>query len=167
MPTATTQPVGPSLYTVLGLPDSSASPDNVKIAYRRSLLAHHPDKNVTHIPAFTIDHIIHAYKVLSNPALRLAYDVSRAADASAAPKCEHAPSHAGLDAVDLDDMRFDLLTATWSRACRCGNMRAFEVTETELEVLAVPGQREVIVSCADCSLSIVVCFAVADASDVE
>jgi diphthamide biosynthesis protein 4 len=158
-------------YQLLGLEEKHhaavLSSQEVKAAYRRALLQHHPDKKVQ-TPSFrptkngekspvTVDEIALAYKVLSEPVLRAEYNRWLQTDDSG----EDANSRVhrtGLETVDLDDLVFDPASSLWSRSCRCGDDSGFLVTEAELEKNAEDG--ELFVGCKGCSLWLRVLFGV-------
>ncbi|ROT37450.1 hypothetical protein SODALDRAFT_325052 [Sodiomyces alkalinus F11] len=164
----------------------------VKRAYHRALLRHHPDKaksetanrtppsahltgsNSRGSPEFTIDQITVAYKTLSDPKSRAAYDLSlyaASASARAHGPFGHEGRHhqggagvtsfqTGVENVDLDDLPFDEAQDCWYRGCRCGNDRGFVFAETDLEDAGAAG--ELLVGCRDCSLWMKVHFAIMD-----
>lgn len=157
----------PNHYVVLGLPNphgmkQQISQHDVKTAYRRALLRHHPDKsngvNTVDRPIakYTVDQLLLAYSTLSDPASRSRYDQSQ----RLASNLEDCKSHPGLEIVDLDDLWFNEAECTWYRSCRCGNQRGFFITEQELEDNAEYG--EVIIGCRGCSLCLKVKFLVVD-----
>ncbi|KUL83559.1 hypothetical protein ZTR_10564 [Talaromyces verruculosus] len=177
-------------YSILNIPSSSAgnppiiSKQQLKNAYHKALLKHHPDKSSpspTPTPApggrgsnaYTIDDITNAYKVLSDPELRAEYDrdliLQRKSFTKAAGKADDVSFHTGLEIVDLEDMtEQDDETAgssSWYRGCRCGDEKGFIVTEDELEAEAQHG--EILVGCRGCSLWIKVLFAVEDDQQEE
>lgn len=159
-------------YVILGLPfadaqKSSVSPNDIKSAYRRALLRHHPDKSSVstsastststkslNAPNYTTDQILLAYKILIDPSSRSRYDQSLRVAPSR--HFDGEKSHPGLETVDLDDFAFDETQAAWHRACRCGNERGFVITEGELEADAEIG--EVVTGCRGCSLWLSVTF---------
>jgi diphthamide biosynthesis protein 4 len=151
----------PDYYTILNLAtrklDPSLSPSEVKAAYKRALLQHHPDKTSTSAPksGFTIDSIALAYKILSSPALKTEYDLGLQ---TARPKDDDKVFRTGLDTVDLDDLTYDEAKEIWTRGCRCGDDHGFVVTEAELELNAEDG--ELILGCRGCSLWLRVLFGV-------
>lgn len=137
------------------------SPQQLRIAYKRALLAHHPDKHGArqHDANLTIDQISLAYKVLSDPTLRQEYDSAL----HNAGGDEELPGkfrifHTGLDTFDLDDLTFDTTKEYWTKPCRCGDGGGFVVTEDELEANAQDG--ELITGCKGCSLWIKVLYSV-------
>lgn len=156
-------------YEVLALPSNhSTSKDltdkDIRHAYRRALLLHHPDKSRPSITSprtsrYTIDAITLAYKTLINPSTRSKYDLSLITP-STATKVPFRPSHPGLDTVDLGDMGYDGTEQMWYRGCRCGKDGVFVITEEELELNAEYG--ETITPCQGCSLWLRVTFAMAE-----
>lgn len=155
-------------YEVLGLPSipstrKDLTNKDIRHAYRRALLLHHPDKSRpshTTAPASTptIDAITLAYKTLINPSTRSAYDLSLLTPPAA--KVPFQASHPGLETVDLGDMGYDAKEEMWYRGCRCGKEGVFVITEEELELNAEYG--ETITPCQGCSLWLRVTFAVAE-----
>ena len=154
-------------YDILALPSPLASRENfneqdVKQAYHKALLRHHPDKHGSissvgspSAPALTIDDITIAYKVLSNPQSRSTYDGSL--------RAEHWRSELNVaktmirsEIIDLDDLEYDEEQGAWYRACRCGNDRGYLITEEELEREAEHG--EIVTGCSGCSLWLKVSF---------
>lgn len=127
----------------------------------------------------TIDEITEAYRVLGNASERAKYDVElrkwkmmnnqhlQEADVIITTR------HTGMEIVDLEDFDFEVFenenenekdaTVTgniWKRACRCGSIPAFVVTEAELEKSADEG--ELVTGCKGCSLWLKVMFTVDD-----
>ncbi len=133
MPTSTT----PTHYEVLGLqpqtPGSSISDEEIKRAYHRALLDHHPDKQRTpptppttqsappprpaNAPVqskYAIDLILEAHRIISNPHLRADYDRSllslsshlrvRTSDHLSA---RDAAAQSGIETVELRRMAFE------------------------------------------------------------
>ena len=164
----------PSYYELLGLEarqhETSLSVQEVKIAYRRALLRHHPDKRSLNPSAHlkrvyveqttTVDDVALAYKVLSEPTLRAEYDrwlLSNGPNKDS-NGINGRTKHTGLETVDLDDLDFDEESSTWSRGCRCGDEKGFIVSEAELEKNAEDG--DLILGCKGCSLWLRVLFGV-------
>jgi diphthamide biosynthesis protein 4 len=158
-------------YQLLGLEHKRTaavlSSEEVKAAYRRALLQHHPDKQSSASPkrpfrkgngaSVTVDDIALAYKVLSEPPLRVEYDRwinSRDLNGDVKDRVHRT----GLETVDLDDLAFDPASALWSRSCRCGEEKGYIVSEPELEKNAEDG--ELIVGCKGCSLWLRVLFGI-------
>lgn len=134
----------------------------------------------------TIDEITEAYRVLGNASERAKYDVElrkwkmmnhqhlQEADVIITTR------HTGMEIVDLEDFDFEggglenenenendatatataTATGIWKRACRCGSIPAFVVTEAELEKSADEG--ELVTGCKGCSLWLKVMFTVDD-----
>ncbi|MCS6790440.1 MAG: DnaJ domain-containing protein [Bacteroidia bacterium] len=65
-------------YDLLGLP-FGASPDEVKVRYRELAKRYHPDVNPSPEAARLMQEINEAYRVLTDPRLRLAYHLRLAA----------------------------------------------------------------------------------------
>lgn len=157
----------PDYYKILGLrqDDASVSPEQVKKAYRKALLSHHPDKATksdkqTPDPrSVTVDDIALAFKTLSEPSLKAEYDRWLASNSTSDGSDTDGARihHTGLETVDLDDLAFDEQSQSWNRACRCG-VGGFLVTEDELEKNLE--DRELIVGCRGCSLWLRVLFSV-------
>lgn len=176
-------------YTILDLPftESPIPKQQLKLAYHRALLRHHPDKapstqhqstttttTTTTTPTetkdignYTIDSITTAYKTLSTPSLRTEYNRALRLDRLKTPtQSKTGPDeifHTGLEVVDLEDLTEETSTndedeMSWSRACRCGDERGFLVTEGDLDREMDRG--EVVVGCRGCSLYMKVLFAV-------
>lgn len=179
-------------YTTLSLPSPFAhklsdnhKPSNseeIKQAYRRALLTHHPDKsNVINSPEDSsagkpsVDAIKLAYTILSDPKTRAEYDRDLfLQQKSAADVIDSAPStdrrrdfRTGEELVDLDEMAYDETAGLWYRACRCGEQRGYTATEAQLEEEERKGGREVVVGCCGCSLWLRVAFDVTDDNDNE
>ncbi|KAJ5222348.1 DnaJ-domain-containing protein [Penicillium citrinum] len=172
-------------YQVLSLPfgpSTSLSKQQLKLAYHKALLRHHPDKAATiardtsvrasstsnsephdtHATQFTIDEITTAYKTLSDPTLRAEYDRVLRLDRVKGAEREKTGDvfHTGLEVVDLEDLGCDESgeEIVWYRGCRCGDERGFLVSEDELEKEVEHG--EIVVGCRGCSLWLKVLFAV-------
>ncbi|KAF1987801.1 hypothetical protein K402DRAFT_420146 [Aulographum hederae CBS 113979] len=171
-------------YALLSLPSPSpARPaltaDQIKQAYRRALLTHHPDKspspsvsNTAKLPAKTptIDEISHAYHTLSTPSLRQQHDrqlLLSLSDSDPNLALQQHKSPNAPETLDLDDLAFDGSSSTWYRACRCGMDRAYSVDEEQLEAAAEAGEREVLLECGGCSLWVRVGFGVAEDGEEE
>lgn len=159
----------PNHYTILGVssPDPSkriVSHQDIKSAYRRALLRHHPDKSRIPIkaapltPKYTMDELMLAYKTLINPTSRALYDRSLLTDPSARSVNDIGGERSlpGLETVDLDELAFDNLDGLWYRGCRCGDDRGFVITEDDLEEEVEIG--EILMGCRGCSLWLRVTF---------
>ncbi|KAJ5610709.1 hypothetical protein N7510_007428 [Penicillium lagena] len=128
-------------YAILNLPFTGSSglilsKQQIKLAYHKALLAHHPDKAspiaVADEPAlqgatphqapgrgqgqgkaqqrtYTIDEITTAYKTLSDPFLRADYDRALRLDRAKVAEREKTGDvfHTGLEIVDLEDLECD------------------------------------------------------------
>lgn len=134
----------------------------------------------------TIDEITEAYRVLGNASERAKYDVELRKWKTMNNHHHHhhqadvviATRHTGMEIVDLEELDFEVFenenengnekdaTVTgniWKRACRCGSIPAFVVTEAELEKSADEG--ELVTGCKGCSLWLKVMFTVDDDDD--
>lgn len=131
--------------------------------------------------AATIDEITEAYRVLGNASERAKYDVELRKWKMMNNRHHQADviittRHTGMEIVDLEDLDFEVgglenenendatatatATGIWKRACRCGSIPAFVVTEAELEKSADEG--ELVTGCKGCSLWLKVMFTVDD-----
>ncbi|KAF9886399.1 Diphthamide biosynthesis protein 4 [Aspergillus nanangensis] len=180
-------------YEILSLPftgtSAGFSKQQLKLAYHKALLKHHPDKassvasDIASNPSttistptstnriYTIDDITIAYKTLSDPTLRAEYDGALRLDRSRLAEREKTATvfHTGLEIVDLEDLICEEdgdshgdtgePTYLWYRGCRCGDDRGFMLVEEDLEREADHG--EIVVGCGGCSLWMKVLFAVA------
>ncbi|KAJ5467500.1 hypothetical protein N7475_005252 [Penicillium sp. IBT 31633x] len=130
------------MYEILSLPftgssSTSLSKQQIKVAYHKALLKHHPDKmnSVASEPGlngsttskstpnsllarsdgssprqlYTVDQITAAYKILSDPALRAEYNRSLRLDRLKVAEREKTGDvfHTGLEIVDLEDLSFE------------------------------------------------------------
>ncbi|KAL4973934.1 Diphthamide biosynthesis protein 4 [Aspergillus desertorum] len=184
----------PSFYEILNLPfpTTALSKQQLKVAYHKALLRHHPDKavagNITaanenpcsdnHEAAktppnqkITIDAITTAYKVLSDPIQRAEYervlrlDRNRVVGAGGR-KGNETVFHTGLEVVDLEDLDCDDgEEAVWYKSCRCGDEHGFLISEGDLERETDSG--EIVVGCRGCSLYMKVLFAVQEVVEGE
>ena len=154
-------------YKVLGLPYPTSAihvtTQDIKKAYRRALLQHHPDKldnlnssrkphshSATGTAKYTIDDISLAYKILSDPRARIEYDRKLRLQQQTPLQQSADIAQTGLETVDLDDLRYDEVQNVWYLGCRCGEDRGFTVTEEELDREQEHG--EVVTGCCGCSL---------------
>lgn len=159
-------------YAVLGLEnkrhDAQLSMEALKLAYRQALLAYHPDKAPTQrqgaehsgASAPSVDSISTAFRVLSDPVQRRAYDQLHAARTNRQHGGRPPSDGPGTEVVDLEDLNYDEAAGVWSRTCRCGSKPAYVVSESDLEAGAAIG--EVAVGCQGCSLWIRVQYGVAE-----
>ena len=160
--------MGLDYYEVLALPDSPPArrllrQEDIKHAYKRALLQHHPDKSTSPEdpkPRYTIDDIAAAYKMLSNPVTRSELDRSLQFQTLRGPRKTEV-SLSGLETIDLDDLDYDEADGLWYRSCRCGNQRGYLISEGDLAEEAAHG--EIVTGCGGCSLWLKVLFQTADA----
>lgn len=167
-------------YTVLELShrqrDPYLDPAEVRKAYHRALLLHHPDKSEPRQgqdeasakqtrngqDCFSIDQITNAYETLKDAAKRLEYDRNLSLlkrQRIGSGTSSETRFFSGLDTVDLDDLDFDESSQTWRKPCRCGHHEGFLITENDLESAASQG--ELVIGCRGCSLWLRVLFRVA------
>ena len=162
--------LSPSHYEILGIANrSDLTASDVKEAYRRTLLAQHPDKakdRPTNSTYSSIDQISTAYKTLIDPDQRRAYDRTLGKHADSHVDVSGDVGHTGIESYDLDDLDHRVTkegNSIWSKTCRCGNSDGYMVTEQELEravdrTATTPEVQEVLVGCRGCSLAIRVVF---------
>lgn len=134
-------PASADYYEILDLPFTGSSTtvlskQQIKLAYHKALLKHHPDKadtalkesttttsdtlfpkpdynNNNNAPSrqrlYTIDEITAAYKTLSDPSLRADHDRSLRLDRLKVVEREKTAGvfHTGLEIVDLEDLVYD------------------------------------------------------------
>lgn len=135
-------------------------------AYKRALLSHHPDKKNSlgasnnNVTAATVDDIAEAYKTIGDPKLRAEYDRKLREQLEKNDGSVIATRHTGMETEDLEDLAFDEQRGEWTRSCRCGSQPAYIVTEAELEKNVEFG--ELITGCKGCSLWLKVLFSVED-----
>lgn len=166
------EPRASDYYAILGLEQHRCAGglklEVVKRAYRQTLLKFHPDKSapaqlvemeIEKADHLTVDEISLAYKTLSDPKLRAEYDQLIAEPVKATSTGERI-HRTGLETVDLDTLDYNEEQQAWTRACRCGDILGFVVTETELELNIDVG--ELTVGCKGCSLWLRVLFSVED-----
>lgn len=126
-------PVTADHYTVLSLPQtpSALRKSDLKLAYHRALLKHHPDKSKSGSSSstpsndslkssertFTVDEITSAYKTLSDPVARAEYDraLRLSGGRGAGQKGLFGEEdgvdsfRTGLEVFDLDEMEVEML----------------------------------------------------------
>ncbi|EXJ65381.1 hypothetical protein A1O7_01722 [Cladophialophora yegresii CBS 114405] len=166
-----------SYYEVLHLSRhdfGDLSKDDIRAAYRQALLTHHPDRvpgadrkavlkaKSDRAPAsrYTIDEILLAYEILSDPTKRAEYDRLLQNDGKVGWKQVNGQkgTHIGVEAFDLEDLAYDEVANSWFKSCRCGDEQGYILTESDLERESQHG--ELYVGCRGCSLFIKVQFAV-------
>lgn len=167
-----------SHYEVLGFVNSaSTSKQDLKTAYHRALLYHHPDKaqnasvkdGTTRFKhdstvTYTIDQITTAYNIISDPVARASYDKQLSLTRKKAKELDERTLHDGLETYDLDDLKYDDDRASWYRECRCGDQRGYLLNEADLDGESSEGQ--IYIACKGCSLWIKVLFSLAE-DDLE
>jgi curved DNA-binding protein CbpA len=125
-----------SLYSLLQIPPT-ASISEIKKAYHKLALLHHPDKtfDATLKSEETFNSINEAYKTLSDPESRLIYDISR-----------KSTQNLCIDTVLMDELTVNE-DGTYAYDCRCGD---------SYRILKECVTLDNVLSCASCSLSICV-----------
>lgn len=157
----------PDHYDILSLHFSPTKKQHftereLKLAYRRALLLHHPDKcanPTTNTSKYTVDQITIAYKSLADPVACNEYHKRRALEQGNDNPCTKSSCPA-FETVDLDDLDFDEQDGVWYRGCRCGKDKAFVVTEEILDEHAEEG--ELLAGCQGCSLWLKIMFVEAE-----
>ncbi|KAI0082511.1 DnaJ-domain-containing protein [Panus rudis PR-1116 ss-1] len=159
-------------YASLSIPQT-ASLVEIKQAYRRALLLHHPDKLTANKgersytlcsderDPIDIGKLKEAYETLSNPILRASYDIAlfRSQDS------KHASGPRPAQVISLEDFtEIDLPNAgeepvgegamTWAYECRCGGR--YVIDESMME------RDEHLVGCNSCSEVVWVGYEVAE-----
>lgn len=177
-------------YAILALPPpqslkgATLTTGQVKAAYRKALLLHHPDKSssddhldnsgiASRSDFVTIDSIALARDVLLSPPRRAAHDLQlKLRKPNKDPNQPRNPS-TELETVDLDDLTYieDIAgVSAWTRHCRCGDPVGFHVSEDDLEEalhdqdgskVLQKSHGEILVCCDGCSLMLRVGFATA------
>ena len=139
----------------------SATATEIKLAYHRALLLHHPDKQ--HLNGLSagdangtaqdvdIGLIQQAYTTLSSSSLRQAYDAKRAASAGPRP----------AQVVSLEEFDEEAEVggdgSAWTYACRCGGK--YVIRETDME------RDQHLIGCSGCSEVVWVGYEVAEDED--
>jgi DnaJ domain/CSL zinc finger len=137
-----------SLYGVLGAA-STATPDELKEAYRKSLLASHPDKQAAAQGASAVFHEVQlAWQVLGDPQRRAVYDAQE--------RCKVLDLAVVDDEISILEMEVNtsLDDTLLSYQCRCGDL--YTVALDDL----LKGGSQVLVECRQdpvLSLLLVVC----------
>ena len=118
----------------------------MKKSYQELLLRHHPDKNEGNETETFIE-VNKAWKVLSNEHLRAIYDAEQSNC-----KLESCQDSAIWNTFNLTELSDE--TGLFSVTCRCGGM--YQVGVEDVDQLRMEGEKEVLVDCDTCSLSILV-----------
>ncbi|AOA62087.1 Diphthamide biosynthesis protein 4 [Komagataella phaffii CBS 7435] len=160
-----------SFYDILGVSDDSDL-IAIKEAYKRKLLAYHPDKKPLHHhmeDKTIVNRIQEAYAVLSNQRTRAEYNEGLTQQSKRAGVVSDGE---GLDMFDLDDFKMvqeeppmddysnSYSRIYWEKDCpRCSTEQGFILTETALSEQGTKvtetgesGRYEVLAQCNSCSL---------------
>ncbi|GFF29278.1 diphthamide biosynthesis protein 4 [Aspergillus udagawae] len=180
-------------YEILNLPfttpPTALSKQQLKVAYHKALLKHHPDKATsiattpapTHntktaqrpssdrsadaSPTFTIDEITAAYRTFSDPGLRAEYDRVLRLERVTAGKGEKSGAtafHTGLEVVDLEDLVCEETGDAEGLLCWYRGCRCGDergFMVTELDLEKEAEHGEVVIGCRGCSLWMKILFA--------
>ncbi|KAL4960412.1 diphthamide biosynthesis protein 4 [Aspergillus stella-maris] len=196
-----TQTGTPDHYDILNLPfpppsnSTGYTKQQLKVAYHKALLKHHPDKapsaaavaresqNLPSLPEtdstythngkrITIDAITTAYKTLSDPVLRAEYDRVLRLDQSRIGGGGHgkgdAVFHTGLEVVDLEDLDCDEGAGQDGMDVWYRGCRCGDergFLVSEGDLEREAEHGEVVVGCRGCSLYMKILFAVQDGVD--
>ncbi|KZT40122.1 DnaJ-domain-containing protein, partial [Sistotremastrum suecicum HHB10207 ss-3] len=123
-------------YELLSI-SRTASIEEIKQAYRRTLLRHHPDRQ-RGSSAFDASLLKRAYQTLVSPASRALYDASLGKTELRGPESRPA------QVVSLEE--FEERGTGWTYRCRCGGQ--YELSEREIE------SETHVVGCDGCSETI-------------
>ena len=134
------------LYQVLSI-SRDASRADIKAAYHRALLTHHPDKqkisNSTQdlgadIPYSeassqnpSVSDIRHAYAILSDHATRLNHNAELAFAAQNGSSSRVSGSQRPAEVVSLEEFEFLENEQVYTHSCRCGSL--YRVSEFQLD----------------------------------
>jgi diphthamide biosynthesis protein 4 len=139
-----------NLYEILGVSED-ATPEELKRAYHRALLEHHPDKKQPgendRTPQKSVHDIKRAFVTLTDPTKRNDYTERLHSTTRVQDRGE---------VVDLSEMSCNESDQSlrWTWPCRCGQKEGYVVTEQDLEDNL--DLEEVAVQCLGCSLWITV-----------
>jgi molecular chaperone DnaJ len=143
-------------YEVLGV-ERAASADEIKVAFRKLAILHHPDRNPDDPQAaIRFKEINASYQVLSDPQRRAMYDrFGHGAESSGSPFATGGPFAGGV--VDIGDLNFDGILGDLlgvfgvGRGDRGDIKRELEVSFEEAAFGCEKEARyERVVACADC-----------------
>ncbi|TFK68240.1 hypothetical protein BDN72DRAFT_769613, partial [Pluteus cervinus] len=144
-------------YQLLAIP-RDASTEDIKIAYHRSLLQFHPDKqagrNANASSSIDITSIKEAYTTLTTPDLRKRYDLSQQLR-DTPPVCSRPAQIISLeDFKEVQPVDGSDEISEWHHPCRCGGQYVITVLQME------SGQH--LVGCTSCSEMVWVGFQLED-----
>ncbi|KAG5352101.1 hypothetical protein E4T56_gene12840 [Termitomyces sp. T112] len=136
----------PDFYELLSVA-RNASPSEIKIAYRRTLLRYHPDKNNHNVSKITqsdsvvsISLIKDAYNTLSDPEIRKRYDAdAHRRSVTMAPRPAQVVSLEEFEEAMTESEK----DSVWRYQCRCGGM--YRITAADME------NGHHLVGCSSCS----------------
>ncbi|CAI7633895.1 unnamed protein product [Penicillium viridicatum] len=157
------------LYEILSLPFSGSSStvlskQQIKIAYHKALLKHHPDKAGAVARETGLSGSTNSTSTSTPSPLFAKSDGNSSRQLLKVAEREKTGDvfHTGLEIVDLEDLACEEAEGAdgdcWYRGCRCGDERGFLVNEEDLEREAEHG--EIIIGCRGCSLWLKILFAV-------
>lgn len=127
-------------YAVLNIPRDSSEAE-LKTAYRKALLGHHPDK-VGIVPLkYSIDDINEAYrKARTNSEVSITEEIINYSEV--------------VDLADCTETELSDGSIQWQKVCRCGDSKGYTLSEQDLELNG--DADEIAVQCSGCSIWIVV-----------
>jgi diphthamide biosynthesis protein 4 len=158
-------------YHTLSIPPTASFAD-VKAAYRRALLLHHPDKRPVSrslhveesLPSIvrsvsnstpSVSDIRQAYTILSDPVLRAGFDSKlRQSTLTSSNSSRVEGSQRPAEVISLDDFESSENAQLYSYKCRCGS--AYQISAIELE------QDVHLMGCQGCSEVIWIGYEVAE-----
>lgn len=130
--------------------ETAASAAEIKAAYHRALLLHHPDKLLAsdhRKDAIDLDLLKRAFMTLSTPELRAKYDAARLRPHSG-------PRPAQVVSLEDFTVHEDADDIYWTYDCRCGG--TYRITEKDME------KDQHLIGCHTCSEVVWVGYEVAD-----
>jgi diphthamide biosynthesis protein 4 len=142
-------------YAILGIP-TTATPDQIKAAYRSAVLHSHPDKSTTTTKSqLQFLSIQRAYETLIDPGQRKDHDATLASQS--AKQDVHINEKVDISDMDLviqgdDEQQQSCLS--WS--CRCGGCYVVSVEDvaTQQGIIMHPLAPPLLIPCSTCSLYI-------------
>ena len=123
-------------YKILEI-EPSATSEEIKKAYQEKALIYHPDKSGSEEKFHLIDR---AYKILRDPEKRRLHDSERIQN------LDHLIIH---ETVSRRELNYDESSKEYTHRCKCGNNYLLDCEEYNSD-------DEIILSCDECSLNILI-----------